>query len=232
MSSISIVIPARNEAPNIAATLVPLQVWREHGHEIIVVDGDSVDTTAALAEPLCDRLVRAAPGRATQMNAGAAAASGDLIVFLHADCVLPSDAEAKLSALACRDRDHWGRFDVRLDARAPVYRLIETSMNWRSRLTGIATGDQAIFVSRMLFESSGGYPYIALMEDIALSARLRRYMRPICLTTCVKTSARRWQRHGVVVTVLKMWCLRAAFFCGVSPDRLHAIYELRDTVEP
>jgi rSAM/selenodomain-associated transferase 2 len=232
VSPISIVVPARNEASNISATLAPLQAWRQRGHEVVVVDGGSVDATASLARPLCDRLLRTAPGRATQMNAGAAAASGSLLVFLHADSVLPLDAEAKLSLLSRGDNDYWGRFDVRLDAPAAIYRLIETSMNWRSRLTGIATGDQAIFVSRSLFEKVDGYPRIALMEDVALSATLRRRRRPICLTMCVKTSARRWQRDGVATTVLKMWCLRTAFSLGVSPTRLRAIYDRREALEP
>lgn len=229
---ISIVIPVRNEARTLAAVLAPLQGWRDRGHEIIVVDGYSADASAALAEPLCDRLVHAAPRRATQMNAGAALASGDLIVFLHADTVLPPDAEAALDAAAGVDSDYWGRFDVRLDARGPVYRVIETLINWRSRVSGIATGDQAIFVSRALFERSGGFPRIALMEDIALSAKLRRYVRPVCCRTRVRTSARRWQRDGVAATILKMWYLRAAFFLGVSPERLRAIYERHDAATP
>lgn len=229
---ISVVIPVRNEARGLAAALAPLQAWRDRGHEIIVVDGYSTDGSAAVVEPLCDRLVRAAPGRAAQMNAGAALASGDLLVFLHADTVLPPAAEAALAAAAGADGDYWGRFDVRLDARGQVYRVIETLINWRSRLTGIATGDQAIFVSRALFERSGGFPRVALMEDIALSAKLRRCVRPVCCRVRVSTSARRWQRDGVAVTILTMWCLRAAFALGVSPDRLRAVYERRDAADP
>ena len=225
MRRISVVIPVRNEASLIVATLTSLKIWRANGHEIIVVDGNSTDTTATIAVPLCDSVMHTSPGRAAQMNAGAAAAQGDLIVFLHVDTVLPPNAEAQLLSIGGDDRDYWGRFDVRLDARPIIYRVIETLMNWRSRLSGIATGDQAIFVSRNLFERSGGFPPLALMEDIALSAKLRREVRPTCLRTRVKTSARRWQADGVAVTILKMWGLRAAFFFGVAPERLRAVYD-------
>jgi len=231
VSRISIIIPVRNEASVIEGTLVALAGWRESGHELIVVDGRSSDATAAVAEPLCDFLVHSDPGRALQMNAGAAAARGELLVFLHADTVFPPAAEAKLLALVTVGDDCWGRFDVRFDSAAPVYRMIETLMNWRSRLTGIATGDQAIFVSRALFEHIGGFPRIGLMEDVALSAKLRQQRRPTCLKVRVTTSARRWQRDGVATTIFTMWYLRAAFYFGVSPDRLRARYDRRNAVD-
>jgi rSAM/selenodomain-associated transferase 2 len=161
------------------------------------------------------------------LNAGAALASGSLLLFLHADTTLPPDALDSLTALAEREDALWGRFDVSLDAPGSAYRVIETMMNLRSRLTGVATGDQAIFVTRALFEQVGGFPPIALMEDIALSKRLRREHRPHCLRSRVRTSARRWQRDGVVRTVIVMWGLRLAYVCGVSPARLRTLYERR-----
>lgn len=229
---ISIVIPVRNEASRVAMALAPLQVWRQRGHEIIVVDGASTDASAAIAAPLCDCLIRTTAGRAAQMNAGAALARGDLLLFLHLDTALPSEAGAALDTIGVGLCDYWGRFDVRLDAPGPVYRIIESMMNWRSRVTGIATGDQAIFVSRDLFNRGGGFPRIALMEDIALSRVLGGYVQPICLSARVTTSTRRWQRDGVAATILKMWCLRAAFFIGVSPDRLLALYDRSTTLTP
>lgn len=232
MCRISIVIPVRNEARGIAATLTALAAWRANGHEILVVDGNSTDSTATIAAPLCDRIIPSDPGRAIQMNAGAAAARGDLFVFLHADTELPSNAEAELLSIAERNRDYWGRFDVRLNARPVIYRVIETLMNWRSRFSSIATGDQAIFIARTLFERCGGFPPIALMEDVALCTKLRIELPPICLKAQVITSARRWQRDGVTMTIIRMWWLRAAFFFGVSPDRLRAAYERSDTMQP
>ena len=230
-TSISIVIPVHNEADLIAASLNELHAWRARGHEVIVVDGNSMDATTTIATPLCDQVIRSPKGRAIQMNAGAAAARGDVLIFLHVDTTLPENAEAELRA-AARDRDEfWGRFDIRLDARPVIYRIIEFLMNWRSRRSGIATGDQAIFVSRLLFERSRGFPPIALMEDIALCANLRREVPPECLRSQVKTSARRWQRDGVAKTITKMWWLRAAFFFGVSPERLRASYDRLDPAD-
>lgn len=224
MGRVSIVIPTLNEASNIARTLFGISAWRDQGHEVIVVDGYSEDATASVAEPLCDRVVQSPAGRASQMNAGAAVASGDLLLFLHADTTLPDPASVELNRVFER-AECWGRFNVRLDAEAAIFRVIEYCMNWRSRLTNIATGDQAIFVSRGLFERSGGFPQIALMEDIAMSAKLSRIARPIVLQCRVTSSARRWQQNGVLRTIVKMWCLRAAFFFGVSSEWLRVVYE-------
>ena len=231
MCRISIIIPVSNEAPLIAGSLTSLQAWRVHDHEVIVVDGNSTDATATIAAPLCDQVIRSSKGRAIQMNAGAGAAHGDVFVFLHVDTELPANADAELHNLAQEHGEFWGRFDVRLDARPVIYRAIEALMNWRSRISGIATGDQAIFVSRTLFERSGGFPPIALMEDIALCANLRREVAPTCFRSRVKTSARRWQRDGVVKTIIKMWWLRAAFFFGVAPERLRASYDRLDPAD-
>lgn len=220
---LSIVIPALNEAANIHTALQRLQALRRRGHEIILVDGGSVDRTAALAAPLADRVLSAPRGRSLQMNRGAAAAGGDVLLFLHADTDLPADCD-QLIADALAGTEGWGRFDVRLSGRSLIFKLISVCMNLRSRLTGIATGDQAIFVSRELFERAGAFPPIALMEDIALSRRLRAHGRPHCLTARVVTSSRRWEQHGVIRTILKMWWLRLRYSLGADPDKLAASY--------
>ncbi|MDV3240072.1 MAG: TIGR04283 family arsenosugar biosynthesis glycosyltransferase [Gammaproteobacteria bacterium] len=219
---ISVVIPALNEADGIAATLQRLRPLRARGHEVLVVDGGSTDPTAARAAGLCDRLLQAPRGRARQMNAGARAAHGDVLWFLHADTVVPADADALLlDALA---RCAWGRFDVRLSGTQPLLRVVESLMNLRSRITGIATGDQGLFVRREAFERVGGFPDIPLMEDIALSRTLRRHGPPACLRARLVTSSRRWERYGVLRTILLMWRLRFDYWRGVPPERLAARY--------
>jgi rSAM/selenodomain-associated transferase 2 len=224
MSRISIVLPILNEEAHVAACLGALQPLRGQNSELIVADGGSRDRSVALAEPLADRVVVGPRGRAAQMNAGARQANGDILWFLHADSLPPPDALSLIrAALAGRERG-WGRFDVRLSGRRPSLRMVEFSMNLRSRLTGIATGDQGIFVRRDLFERIGCYPPIALMEDIALSRTLKRYGRPVCLRQRVLTSSRRWERDGIARTVLLMWRLRLAYFLGADPDRLARIY--------
>ena len=216
---LSVVIPVLNEAPRIAAALERLAPLRGRGHEVLVVDGGSDDASAALAAPLCDRLLRAPRGRATQLNAGARAARHEQLVFLHADTELPRDAD-RLIAAALEQRC-WGRFDVEIEGRHPALPLIAAAMNLRSRLTGIATGDQAIFVRRADFP---GFPEIPLMEDVALSRVLKRRGPPACLGCRVRTSARRWESRGVLATVLLMWRLRALYALGVSPERLARLY--------
>lgn len=224
MSRISIVLPILNEEAHVAACLGALQPLRGQNSELIVADGGSRDRSVALAEPLADRVVVGPRGRAAQMNAGARQANGDILWFLHADSLPPPDALSLIrAALAGRERG-WGRFDVRLSGRRPSLRMVEFSMNLRSRLTGIATGDQGIFVRRDLFERIGCYPPIALMEDIALSRTLKRYGRPVCLRQRVLTSSRRWERDGIARTVLLMWRLRLTYFLGADPDRLARIY--------
>ena len=223
MNRVSIVVPTLDEGAAIDALLDALAPARDAGHEVILVDGGSSDDTVQRASGRVDRLLQAPRGRASQMNRGAAAAGGDWLWFLHADSGLPNGAMPCLEAIAASRRD-WGRFDVRLDAERPVFRIIERGMNWRSRLTGIATGDQGLFVRRALFEQVGGFPEIPLMEDIALSRRLRRYQAPECLRLRLITSARRWQRHGVLRTVLLMWGLRLAYFLGADPAWLARRY--------
>lgn len=225
--AISVIVPVLDEAAVLAETLAALQPLRAQGHEVIVVDGGSTDVGPSLAGPLADRVLRAARGRALQMNAGAAAAAGDVLLFLHADTRLPAGAAAALLAGLARSGRVWGRFDVRLSGARPLLRVVEWLMNLRSRLSGIATGDQAIFAQRRAFEAAGGYPEIALMEDLALSRRLGRISAPVCLAERVITSSRRWEQRGVLRTVLLMWGLRLAWTLGAAPERLARRYERR-----
>ena len=219
--TLSIVIPVLNEAADIEAALRALAPLRARGVEVIVADGGSSDGTAELARPLADRVLSARRGRAAQMNAGAAAAKGDALLFLHADTRLPDHAD-RLVLEGLRQRA-WGRFDVRF-AEGGALQLVALTMNARSRLTGIATGDQAMFMTRAAFARVGGFPEIALMEDVALSARLKRLGRPLCLSARVTTSGRRWRRHGLLRTILLMWQLRLRYFLGADPTRLARVY--------
>jgi len=224
--SVAVILPVRNEAAVLEAALADLLV-RHDPIEVIVVDGGSRDASRAIADGFSSRypvrVFNAPAGRALQMNAGAAAARADILLFLHADTRLPPNAFERVRDAIGRGHV-WGRFDVRLDGARFAYRVIEGLMNRRSALTGIATGDQAIFVRRDVFESLGGYAPIALMEDIELSRRLKRRDRPARITDPVKTSARRWERYGIVRTVLHMWGLRFLYWVGVSPARLARWY--------
>jgi len=209
-------MPVLNEGASIRPALEAL---RGRGYEVIVADGGSSDATAELAAGLCERVLSAPRGRGAQMNAGAAAAHGDVLVFLHADTRLPADAGA---AIAAAVKTHlWGRFDVEIDGRHRLLKLVACAMNVRSRLTGIATGDQAIFVRREAFT---GFPEIALMEDIAFSRDMKRRGPPACLRSRVVTSGRRWESRGVLRTIFLMWRLRLAYFLGASPDKLARLY--------
>jgi rSAM/selenodomain-associated transferase 2 len=222
---ISIVIPVLNEAADIEPALARLRALRARGHEVIVVDGGSTDDTVRRARPHADRVIDAPRGRAVQMNAGAERASGDVLLFLHADTVLPQEADRLiLDGMRASNRS-WGRFDVRIDGPHWLLPLIALGMNLRSRLTRVCTGDQCIFVSRELFMRLEGYPPIALMEDIALTKRLRRACSPLCLSAPVLTSGRRWERNGVARTMLFMWWLRLRYFFGAPPARLARRYD-------
>ena len=221
--ALSVVLPVLNEAPGIVAALQALAPLRAGGAEVVVVDGGSADRSAELAGPLADQVLAAPRGRASQMNAGAAAARGDILLFLHADTCLPEGA-AGLVAQAMAGGHRWGRFDVRIEGKSVWLPLVAALMNLRSRLTGIATGDQAVFVAREAFVAVGGFPDIPLMEDIELSRRLRRIGRPACLAARVTTSGRRWETHGVWRTILRMWWLRLRYFLGADPWRLAADY--------
>lgn len=220
---LSIIMPVLNEAAGIEAALAALAPLRARGAEVIVADGGSSDGTAERARPLADQVIAAPRGRSLQMNAGAAVATGNVLLFLHADTRLPENADRLvLDGLATSGRS-WGRFDVRFDGGG-LLALVALMMNWRSMLTGIATGDQALFVTRAAFTRAGGFPAIALMEDVALSAALKRTGRPLALHARVTTSGRRWRKHGTLRTILLMWRLRLKFFFGADPEKLAKIY--------
>lgn len=222
-NDVSIVMPVLDEAAGIVARLQSLQALRRQGVELIVVDGGSRDDTVERAGPLADRVVSTGRGRGRQMNAGAACARGGVLLFLHADTTLPRAAISAASQ-GLASGAVWGRFDVRIVDGPAGIAVVAWAMNLRSRVTGIATGDQAMFCTRAAFAAAGGFPEIALMEDIVLSQRLRAISRPACLRQRVETSGRRWARHGLVRTVLTMWWLRLRFWLGASPDALARAY--------
>jgi rSAM/selenodomain-associated transferase 2 len=222
--ALSIIVPCLNEAERIGRTLEHLAPMRARGAQVIVVDGGSRDATVARARAGADLVVSAPPGRASQMNAGALAARNDVLLFLHADSRLPACADAALLRGLARSGRAWGRFDVAIEGSHPLLRLVAASMNLRSRLTSIATGDQGIFVKRSLFERIGRYRAIALMEDIELTKRLKRDGPPLCLRERIVTSGRRWEKHGVARTIWLMWRLRFAYWRGADPDALARLY--------
>ncbi len=224
--ALCIIVPVLDEAATLAARLQTLQVLRRRGAHLVVVDGGSGDDTLAVARDHADLAFVAPRGRASQMNAGAAACPGEVLLFLHADTVLPDAADA-LVRRAVTGKFAWGRFDLRFDSDRALLRLVAAMMNLRSRWTGIATGDQALFVQHELFRRVGGFPDLPLMEDIAISGRLKQHGPPACLSERVTTSARRWERDGVWRTILLMWRLRAAYFFGADPRRLAIRYGYR-----
>ncbi|WP_339514164.1 TIGR04283 family arsenosugar biosynthesis glycosyltransferase [Pseudomonas sp. RL_15y_Pfl2_60] len=221
---LSVIIPARNEAQALPLLLRDLNALRAAGAEIILVDGASDDSTREVAEPLVDQLLSSKPGRALQMNTGAAAAHGDYLWFVHADTrVDPGSIQSLLDTLL--EQPIWGRFDVRLSGPGLLLRLIGAMINLRSRVSAIATGDQGIFVARQTFESLKGYANIALMEDVELCGRLKVLARPRCLRPALLTSSRRWEHNGILRTVVLMWRLRLAYYLGVSPESLARDYQ-------
>ena len=220
---VTVIVPALNEGAVIDGLLADLQAARRRGWQLVLVDGGSRDDTRERARDRVDLILTTPPGRARQMNAGASASTGELLWFVHADSRVSGAALDQL-AEAAADGCGWGRFDVRLSGRGPLFRLIEALMTWRSRLTRIATGDQAIFVRRDWFEAVGGFPSLPLMEDVALSRCLRRRGRPRCLRARIRTSSRRWERDGPLRTVVLMWRLRLLYAVGVPAERLAARY--------
>jgi len=223
MPQLSVIIPVRNEAQVLPRLLDDLSALRAAGAELIVVDGGSSDGTCELALGRADQLLRSALGRALQMNAGAAIARGEYLWFVHADTRVSAESLSRLQSVL-GERPLWGRFDVRLSGGRLAFRVIGWMINLRSRLTGIASGDQGIFVTRQGFDALGGYASIPLMEDLQLCRRLRAQARPRCLRPPLSTSSRRWEEKGIWRTVVLMWCLRLAYYCGVSPEKLARQY--------
>lgn len=224
MKRLSIIVPTLNEAEQIENTLLALQELRLYGSEVIVADGGSTDDTMFLAAPLADKVLRTPRGRASQMNAGAAVTEGNVLLFLHADTLLPDRADLLILVGLATSGRVWGRFDVHITGQPLMLKVVAWMMNWRSRLTSIATGDQAMFVQRDAFITVGGFPDQPLMEDIELSVRLKRFSPPLCLSTQVVTSGRRWESRGVWRTMLLMWGLRLSYFIGVRVDMLARFY--------
>lgn len=213
-----------NEQENIKSNLPDLQWLRPLGHEIIIADGGSNDGSLETAQRYADQVVSSPAGRSLQMNAGARVASGEVLLFLHVDTKLPAQSVSALCQMLVDQASAWGRFDVRLSGNHFLFRIIESMMNWRSRITGIATGDQAIFVNKQLFLDCGGFAEILLMEDIEICGRLKRITKPFYLAEKVITSSRRWEKNGILATVFLMWRLRLAYWKGVDPDVLASQY--------
>lgn len=224
MKHLSIIIPILNEATQMPELFAHLLPYQRVGCEIIFADGGSDDGSVMLAKVAGYSVVSARRGRALQMNAGAEAATGEVLLFLHADTRLPQGALHHIEAAFVSGKHDWGRFDVCIAGRPFMLRVISRMMNWRSRLTGIATGDQAMFVRRVAFRQLQGFPEQPLMEDIELSKRLKSLSRPACITQCVTTSGRRWETRGVWRTILLMWCLRLQYWLGADVEQLARQY--------
>ena len=220
---LSVIVPMLNEEPAIVGTLRAIRAGAP-GAEIIVVDGGSLDSSVEVARSHCDFVLHAGRGRALQMNAGAAAAHGDVLAFVHADTLVPPTFERDIETALREARVAGGRFDMRLDGHGAAFRVIGALTSLRSRLTRVATGDQAIFVRREVFKRLGGFPQIDLCEDLEFARRLKRAGRIACLRSQVVTSSRRWRNQGLVTTVLKMWLIKLLFLAGVSPARLKNLY--------
>jgi rSAM/selenodomain-associated transferase 2 len=221
---VSVIVPTLNESAQIATTLSALQEMRRAGHEVILVDGGSEDGTRDIATPWVDRVLQGPAGRALQQNAGALEARGDTLLFLHADTVIPPEAMVEFLDDFPASRRVWGWFDVALNGSHFMFRVVETFMNARARLSRITTGDHAIFVKRAVFEKVGGYPEIPLMEDVAISRLLKPESRPYCPHRPIVTSSRRWEENGILRTILLMWRLRLAYALGADPRRLARSY--------
>lgn len=221
--ALSIVVPMLNEHASIAATLSALRAGAPDA-EIVVVDGGSDDDSKSIARVLCDLLLEAPRGRANQLNAGAARASGEVLAFVHADTIVPRSFAADIASAMRNPAVAGGRFDLKLDDPALPYQIIGWLISVRSRLSRTGTGDQAIFVRRQVFQRLGGFPNLEICEDLDFARRLKRAGAVICLRSRVVTSARRWQRAGLVRTVLRMWTIRLGYLAGVSPSRLSRWY--------
>lgn len=224
---LAVIVPVFNEDTAIESTLARLAALRTRGAKIIVVDGGSNDATATLAHPHADCVLQSPRGRAHQMNAGATVAldaGSDVLLFVHADSELPETADRLIETALRTTGRVWGRFDVRIDGKMQMLKIVSAMVNWRSRVTGICTGDQAIFVTRSAFERLAGFAPIALMEDVEFSKRAKALSWPAAISARVVTSGRRWQRHGIWRTIVLMWRLRLAYFFGADPQRLAQRY--------
>ncbi len=222
---LSVIVPVLNDEAALRVMAEDLLMLKRRGHQIIIVDGGSIDGSIEVALSISNEVIRHHKGRATQMNRGAQQARHKILWFLHADSRVPEFADRAILAACLKTSDlSWGRCNIRIQNEAIIFRIISFMMNLRSCWTGVVTGDQAIFVSRSLFEQCGGYPEIALMEDIGISKKLRKRTHPLCLKVRVTTSARRWEQNGVFRTVIKMWMIRFLYFIGINPDRLHHWY--------
>ncbi|MDT8309943.1 MAG: TIGR04283 family arsenosugar biosynthesis glycosyltransferase [Methylophaga sp.] len=223
MKSIAIIVPVLNEAENLPALIAQFSKLSQPQDEVVIVDGGSTDETLEILADMNLQILSAHKGRASQMNAGALHSDADILVFLHADTQLPENALALIRKVVAEGAG-WGRFNVIISGARPMLKVIALFMNWRSRLTGIATGDQVIFIQRELFNDLGGFPEQPLMEDIEISKRLKKISRPACLSEKVITSGRRWQKHGIWKTIILMWWLRFAYWRGVPATALTKYY--------
>lgn len=222
---VSIIIPVLNEEDSIKRLLQQLQLYREQGYEVVVVDGGSEDKTIAISKLLADKVIQSEPGRAVQMNTGATHARGDILWFLHADTLIPDKTVEKIQYQLNENNKDWGRFNIKLSGKKILFRIIEKMINLRSCITSIATGDQGIFIKRKAFDEVGGYSDIPLMEDIDISKKLRTRSRSVCIKETLITSSRRWEKNGILSTVLLMWRLRFLYWLGVSADKLASQYK-------
>jgi rSAM/selenodomain-associated transferase 2 len=228
-NKISFIIPCLNEEDNIRATLLPLQSLRQRGHEIIIGDGGSTDNTISSAKNLYDQLVSSKKGRALQMNSAAKLSSNDILCFLHADTLAPENIDSLILDGLQNSYKIWGRFNINLSGKHWLFRIIEASINIRSCISGVASGDQGIFIYRNVFDKINGFKPMPLMEDIDFSKRLKETSRPICISNSpLITSSRRWERHGILRTVFLMWRLRLKFFMGVPTEQLENLYRRHD----
>lgn len=219
---LSIIIPALNEKEVIEKTL--MEIVKVPGIEVIVSDGGSTDSTPEISANIA-RVVKSRPGRGTQMNAGASEASGDVLLFLHADTLLPENWEEKVLSVMSDERVVGGAFSLSIDSAKISHKIIAAAANIRSRVTGIHYGDQGIFVRRSVFEGIGGFRDIPIMEDVDLMRRLKKVGRLVMLKDKVATSARRWDKEGAFYTTIRNWLLITLYYIGVAPRRLYSLYK-------